>query len=314
MVLPADLGQMQRVVEQTLAEPGTRRNRLRIRRRDGEVRVLDVTLRAEFWPDGRPRRLVGTSLDVTELARAQEELEQANRQLQEKERTKERLVDAVSHDLRTPLSAIVGYAEFLLDELDGPLSPGQRESVTVIDRAAKRLTRLADDLLDFARLRQGPLPAERRVVSLDAMVAEELALLQPMAQERQVTLVLHVAAAPATLEADATRLGRALSNLITNAIKFTLAGGEVAVHVAPVAAGLRVEVRDSGVGIPQDQLGRVFEPFVQAGPPKGGAGLGLAIARAIVEAHGGRIGVTSHEGQGSTFWLELPAMVPTKAV
>jgi signal transduction histidine kinase len=81
-----------------------------------------------------------------------------------------------------------------------------------------------------------------------------------------------------------------------------------------VAAGLRVEVRDSGVGISPDQLDRVFEPFVQAGPPKGGAGLGLAIARAIVEAHGGRIGATSREGQGSTFWLELPAMVPTQAV
>jgi signal transduction histidine kinase len=225
-------------------------------------------------------------------------------------RLKREFVSVVSHELRTPLSSVLGYAEFLEDELAGPLNADQKAFVSHIQDGTRRLQRLVDDLLDFSALEGGSLRLERRSVDVREKLTAALESMRPQAQKAGITLVEAVPPSPIPMVLDPGRLEQVLINLIGNAIKFTPAGGTITVRVSSLPQELRVEVRDSGIGIPADQLSRVFERFFQVDSTttreRNGVGLGLAISKAIVEAHGGRIGCYSQEGRGSTFWFSLP--------
>jgi len=232
--------------------------------------------------------------------------------LRELDRLKGDFINSASHELRTPLTSITGYAEFLEDEVGGPLTMDQRAFVTQIQEGAKRLQRIVDDMLDFARLEAGSFKLVMREADLGLLVQEELAFVQPQAQEAKVTLRTELPSEPVHVSMDPSRIGQVFLNLLGNAIKFTPAGGEVAIALRNERDGVRVEVRDTGIGIAEEHLGRLFQKFFQVDPSMtrehGGAGLGLSIAKALVEAHGGRIGVTSRVGTGSTFWFTLPQL------
>lgn len=266
--------------------------------------------------DGR-RLVVGVIRDVTELrqakdeiARRAEELEEANRRLQELDQMKGSLLNTVSHELRTPLTTIMGFAEFLFDELGGKLSETQRGYVGQIQRSAGRLERLVDDLLDITRLESGTCTISRQELDLSSLVHEGLRGLEPRAAEAGLLLEALVAPETPRVWGDSLRISQVLDNLVGNAIKFTPRAGMIRVTVRPEPGSVRIEVRDTGPGIAAMHVPLLFEKFFQVNPAltreHGGTGLGLSIAKALVEAHGGRIGVESTPGEGSRFWFTLP--------
>ncbi|MEB3222785.1 MAG: ATP-binding protein [Candidatus Sericytochromatia bacterium] len=235
------------------------------------------------------------------------ELEEANARLRELDRLKGNFVSSVSHELRTPLTTVLGYAEFLEDGVAGPLTEEQLAFVHQIQASTARLQRLVDDLLDFARIDAGTFTLRREPRDVCALLEGVASSLRPMVEEAQLRLSLACAAAPCVAVVDAQRLEQVLTNLITNATKFTPAGGVITASVGAEGGLVRVEVRDTGTGIAPEDLPRLFQRFSQLNHLKGGTGLGLSISRALVEAHGGQMGVTSEPGQGACFWFTLPA-------
>lgn len=228
--------------------------------------------------------------------------------MEELDRLKTNFVNAVSHDLRTPLTSIVGLAEFLEDELGGPLPPQQHEFVLQIEKNAKRLEFMVDDLLDFARLEAGTFNLKLERADFGALVREILASLQPLATEAKLSLKTSSPEQPLTVWMDPQRIERVLVNLINNAIKFTPAGGSIQVRTESRGNQIVCEVTDTGPGIASEDRPKLFQRFSQlkSGVLKGGTGLGLSISKTLVEAHGGQIGVRSQVGAGSTFWFTLP--------
>ncbi len=300
---PAFIGR----IEYLYAHP-EERSRDEIHLVDG--RILDRWSAPVVSPDGRHHGRIWYFRDVTERIALEDALRRQNTRLQEVDRLKSNLVSAVSHELRTPLTSIVGYAEFLEDELAGPLTPGQVEQVHMIQAGARTLQRLVDDLLDFARMESGQFRLERDDADLAAKVGEVVAAARPMAIEAGVELSLAAPPTAVTVSMDAQRIGQVIANLINNALKFTPAGGRVTLTVRVEGGVALVEVADTGVGIAAEHLPFLFDRFYQVDAgltrSKGGAGLGLAICRAIVEAHGGQVGVITEPGSGSRFYFTLP--------
>ena len=220
------------------------------------------------------------------------------------------ILAAASHELRTPLTSIMGYAEFLEDQIGGPLTPEQLGFVRQIQAGGKRLKGLVDDLLDYARLEAGRMELACDAADLDGVLEEALAAVQPHADVGKVTLALDGPGSPARAPMDRQRVVQVLMHLVGNAVKFTAPGGRVDVVARREDEELIVEIHDTGVGIAPEHLPHVFERFYQVDPSatreKGGTGLGLSIAKALVEAHGGAIGAISEPGRGSTFWFTLP--------
>ncbi|MBO9539399.1 HAMP domain-containing protein [bacterium] len=247
-----------------------------------------------------------------ELARLNQDLRASYEKLQELDKLKSTFVSAVSHDLRTPLTSIKGYAEFLEDEVGGPLSPHQMEFVLQIERGAERLENLVDDLLDFARIEAGTFSLRLVKADLASEIRELTESLRPQLQEAHLDIRLQLPADPLLVRMDPERISRVLMNLLNNAIKFTPAGGWIRVQACDEGEAVRCEVTDSGPGIAFDDLPKLFQRFSQLpfGMHKGGTGLGLSISKSIIEAHGGTIGVTSEQGVGSTFWFTLAKEPP----
>jgi signal transduction histidine kinase len=236
------------------------------------------------------------------------QLDVQNRQLRELDELKTQFVNAVTHDLRTPLTSIKGFGEFLEEEVGGSLSPQQKGFVRQIQQSSRRLERLVNDLLDFARIEAGTFHLRLVRADLGAQVRENVESLQPLFRDARVELQVSVPEAPLPAWVDPERIDQVLGNLLTNAVKFTPPGGRVAVRLFAEAGGLRCEVEDTGLGIAPEDFDKLFHRFsqLQAGNAKGGTGLGLSISKAIVEAHGGCIGVESELGRGSLFWFTLP--------
>lgn len=207
----------------------------------------------------------------------------------------------VTHELRTPLSVIHGRAEGIIDGV----YPGDAEHVAPILEAAHTLELLIEDLRTLALADAGGLSLNRESVDLGLLVNEALGSFQDQARQRQVRLAVDVAPDLPAIEADPSRLQSVLSNLVSNALRHTPAGGEVRIHVEPAGATLAVTVADTGPGIPAELLPHVFERFVKGGDSTG-SGLGLAIARDLVRAHGGDLSAASEPGRGTTMSLTLP--------
>ncbi len=238
------------------------------------------------------------------------ELEAANRQLMALDVLKSNFVNSVTHELRTPLTVIQGYSEFLEDEIAGPLSADQRTFVEEIAVGARRLERLLNDLLDFARMDAGTFSLRQEPSDLVERVQEAVAALRPLALAAGVELAFEPPPAPLVTQMDPQRIGQVLANLLGNAIKFSPRGGVVRITAARDGERLRCAITDAGPGIEADDVSRLFQRFSQleSGVRQGkGTGLGLSISKALIEAHGGEIGVESHPGQGSTFWFTLPS-------
>lgn len=237
------------------------------------------------------------------------QLEAADRKQRELDQFRRDLIAWASHDLQTPLAAVRARVEALADGLVDDPAAVQRYLQTAV-RDVQALSLLIDDLFQMAQLEAGGLPLERAPASLRQVISDALESFSALADQRQVRLAGHVAPDADAVFIDSARIARVLANLVANALRHTPAGGEVTVSAGRSAGEVRVEVRDTGEGIAAADLPRVFEQFYRGEKSRsratGGAGLGLAIARAVVAAHGGRIGAESAPGQGTRVFFSLP--------
>jgi two-component system, sensor histidine kinase ChiS len=236
-------------------------------------------------------------------------LEQANARLREADQLKSDFVSNVSHELRTPLTVIKGSVDNMLDGITGTFNEKQERYLHRLQGNSDRLSRLINDLLDLSRIEAGHLQLHPGKVWIEEVCRNVVESLTPLAEEGGIDLQLKDGRLPVSAWGDADRVHQILLNLVNNAIKFTPSGGQVEVGVVQEGEFVRTSVADTGEGISPDQLESVFEKFYQVGDSSAngrGAGIGLSIARRLVELHGGRIWVESGEGQGSTFLFTLP--------
>ncbi len=253
--------------------------------------------------------------EVWEQARLLEErnaeLRRANEELKRLDQVKSDLVSMVSHELRTPLATIKEFTAILADQIAGPVSPSQQEYLGIIKTNIDRLARIIDDLLDAAKIEAGRVLLRRGFMDPAALVAHIVQSLQPLADSQGLVLETRVPPSISGVFADTDRITQVLVNLVSNAIKFTSGPGRVTINVEEQANEVQFNVTDTGCGIAAEDLPKLFQKFQQvrrespAGTTKG-TGLGLVISKRLVELHGGRIGVTSVKGAGSTFSFTLP--------
>jgi signal transduction histidine kinase len=256
---------------------------------------------------------------VQSLASHGRELEAANRRMGEVNQLKSSFLSAVSHELRTPLTSIRAYLDSLRDELlDREAVEAPLRFVGILEEEARRLNDLIDSVLSFSHLDRGSNPMEFKLLDAREAVRIAAAALLPLAEAKKVSLQTELPDADIRIEADLELLKQLLLHLGGNAVKFTAPGGEVRICARPDGdRGLVVTVSDSGIGIPENQLERIFERFYQVDQSLvrrfGGTGLGLALCKSIVEVHGGSIAVESAVGEGSTFTVRLPRRAPQRA-
>ncbi len=242
------------------------------------------------------------------LQTSQERLRLANLNLLEANRLKTEFLSIMSHELRTPLNAVIGFAEVLRD--GGGLDERQQKYLTNIDTSGRNLLQLVNDILDLARVRSDKLDLEKEDISIPQVMNDVRKLGLPFAAARHVWLEIEPSEELPLVEADEAKVKRVLYNLVSNAIKFTPEGGRVTMRARRAGAFVEISVEDTGIGISEEDQGRIFDMFSQVDGSRTrsheGTGVGLALSRRLVELHGGEIRVESELGKGSTFTFTLP--------
>jgi signal transduction histidine kinase/CheY-like chemotaxis protein len=271
-------------------------------------------------PQNEPEDLAATVRELQETLEAKvaertAALQAANTELLKSSKAKSEFLARVSHDLRQPLNAVVGFTDLLLLQDGEPLSSSQRRYLGHVVTAAQQIVRLTSDLLDLSRLEAGRLEIRPEPCDVALLLQEMLAHFRTQPQAGRVSLTLEIASPLGKLMVDQARLQQILYNLVSNAFKFTPDGGLIIVTARQIGPMIELSVRDTGVGVPLDDQRRIFEAYEQAGTTdirQKGVGLGLAIAKRLVELHGGHISVESAPSQGSTFVVRLPGAAPAQ--
>jgi PAS domain S-box-containing protein len=276
---------------------------------EGEMRVTAI-IRDTTERSRAERRIREMHEEFTaELTEANRQLGMRNREVEKANRLKTEFVASMSHELRTPLHTIIGFAELLGEELEGPLNEKQRRFVGYIHKDSLHLLELINDVLDLSRIEAGRLDLRLEAFEVTGAVEEVLATIRLQAVANSLALEVSESTGIA-LHADRLRFKEVLYNLLSNAVKFTHAGGRIRVETAIKDGVAEISVSDTGVGIPLDEQASVFAKFYQAGSTarglREGTGLGLAIAKELVEAHGGKIWLRSEPGKGSHFAFTMP--------
>jgi PAS domain S-box-containing protein len=330
-VHPDDRATAARHMADALSDDGTVRE-VRFLARDGRERWMEVKGRALFGEDGSINGFAGTMHDVTERRRdalnaqsARDRAEHARADAERVSQAKSEFLSRMSHELRTPLNAILGFGQLL--ELSD-LNAEDADNLSQIMRAGRHLLHLINDSLDVSRIETGALTLSLEAVQIGPLVSESVDLLRPTADKLKLKLVLPGAdGGRRSVSADRQRLKQVLVNLVSNAVKYNRPGGRVSIDCYPVAAAeaasgpdsqpgaehgwIRIAVNDTGMGIPAERMDDIFVPFERVGAELTeieGTGLGLALTRSLVEAMGGRITVSSVQGIGATFYVDLPAV------
>lgn len=241
------------------------------------------------------------------------ELELARTVAEEASRAKSEFLSRMSHELRSPLNAIIGFAQLMESETPPPTA-SQVGSLTQILQGGWYLLELINELLDLAVIESGQLTPDMEFVDLAALMPECVDIVSDLARKRSITIALPTAEPATYVCADRTRLKQVIINLLSNAVKYNRPGGSVVVRwQARESTGVRLSVTDTGLGLSAAMLGRLFEPFNRLGRDSGGeqgTGIGLVVSRHLMELMGGHIGVESTEGVGSTFWVDLGSEMP----
>ncbi|HEY7393335.1 MAG TPA: ATP-binding protein [Gemmatimonadaceae bacterium] len=288
---------------------GTRPPRaLTAKRGNGEQFPIESSLSCLTRDDERVFTLIVR--DVSEQVRQAEALRQQTVELEDALTARNRFFAAASHELRTPINAVLGYTTLLIDEIYGPLNEQQSEALERTEKSTKHLLSIVNDVLDLSKIDAGKLDVTREPIVVPAVIEDLFVALQPLADEHGSTLSIEHEGEPITIKSDERRVRQILLNLLSNAIKF---GNGKPIRVVPKLTkapngeeSVVIEVIDQGIGISEADQQRIFQEFEQVDTTEQGTGLGLSISRRLAERLGGSLAVESAEGKGSTFRLTLP--------
>ena len=282
----------------------------RVRHRDGHYLWLESTSRG-IYVDDKLLNIIGVSRDITARKRQETETAKARDEAVAANIAKSTFLANMSHELRTPLNAIIGFAEIMRRQMFGPLGSEQyTDYADLIHESGQLLLELISDVLDMAKIEAGKLELNFERLPLSLVIEDCLRLIKERAWQKGVTLQTSLSEAVPAIEADRRAFKQILLNLLSNAVKFTMRGGCITVRTGLTEDCLLLSVEDDGVGIPAEDLPRLASPFEQARTDAtlsaGGAGLGLALVRALAEKHGGRLRIESEQGLGTTVKVWLP--------
>jgi len=284
-------------------------------RKDGSTFWANVVFTAIRDPAGNARGFAKLTRDLTERRLVEQTLTLAKGTAEKANLAKSEFLSSMSHELRSPLNAILGFAQLMESEATPP-TPSQKTSIDEILRAGWYLLQLINEILDLAQIESGKLSLSPEPTSLAEVILECQAMVEPQAQARGITMTFPPFEVPCWVAADRTRLKQVLINLLSNAVKYNKAGGTVVIDCeGSTAERVRLNVRDTGAGLTPEQLTQLFQPFNRLGQERGaeqGTGIGLVMSKRLVELMGGVLGVDSSVGVGSVFWWELAAAAPPK--
>jgi PAS domain S-box-containing protein len=274
-----------------------------------EVNMGDITYLSCLRPikkDGKVIEVIGSAIDITERKRMEQGIIQAKEEAEKANSAKSELISKMSHELRTPLNSVLGFAQLL--EMDRSLSSQQREFVQEIINGARHLVNLVNEILDLARIETGKLSITYDVVHPSFIIEESIRLIQPSATKRNIQIINEARFNEHDyVYTDPTRFRQILLNLLDNAVKYNRENGTVIVTSKRENGEIYIHIKDTGIGIPEDQYEKIFEPFYRIkGTGVEGTGIGLAFAKQLIQLIGGTIGVKSELGVGSDFWVCFP--------
>jgi len=253
--------------------------------------------------------LTNLQLSLEEVTRAREKLHEANEELKSLDEMKTNLLSNVSHELRTPLVSVMGYNDLILNAKAGPINELQKEYLEISLRNIEKLVTLIENLLDFSRLHRGDERLIFDQFDLKECAVNSIEIIQPLSNSRQIQIDLIAPDAPVWVDGDKGKMGQVFNNLMSNAVKFNENGGSVTIELKPMHRSIEIVVQDSGIGIPEEALDKVFTRFYQYDGSStrkyGGTGIGLSIAQDIVRLHGNTITASSEIGKGTTFRFNL---------
>lgn len=277
---------------------------------EGEPRWINMRGRVITDARGLPCRVVGVAVDTTERKTTELERERFLREARDASDAKSHFISVISHEFRTPLTAIIGYTDLLSSGVSGPLQPTQERQLDRIRTSAWHLTQLVDEILTFSRLEAGREALNLEAADVVTLARDAVSLVSPGAAAKGIGLACELPDSGIAVPTDAGKLRQVLLNLLGNAVKFTEKGG-IMLRVRTVNADVEFSVTDTGVGIPPEHIERIFDRFWQADQGASqnvsGAGLGLTVSRRLVELMGGTLCVQSEAGKGSTFSFRIPA-------
>ena len=255
-----------------------------------------------------------TVIDVKskdEIGNLAQEFNRMAQRLKEIEKMKEDFMSSVTHELRSPMTAVKGYVNLILDGKAGPMSEKQREYLTIVRNNTARLGRFINDILDLAKIEAGMMEIKPEPMSVREVANEILTLLKAISDQKNIKLIVDIPESIPQIMADRDRIGQIITNLVGNSLKFTPDGGSVTVKGVEEGEFLKMAIIDTGIGIPKEYIGKIFNKFEQVSEHKQkvktakGTGLGLAIARGLIIGHGGKIWIESEVDKGTTFFFTL---------
>jgi PAS domain S-box-containing protein len=333
-----DSSRAEAAINRVLAEGKVTNYELTARARDGTLTVVSYNATTFHDRDRRLQGVFAAARDMTERKLFEQTLHQKNAELEDASRMKSEFLANMSHELRTPLNAIIGFSEVLKDGLMGELTLQQRGFIGNIFSSGNHLLSLINDILDLSKVEAGKMTLDVEPVQVSSLFVNSLSIIREKAAARRIRLVMDAAADMGEIQADARKVKQIVYNLLANAVKFTVEGGQVALrasrvprakvgHLAgpwksrtfPLADNgftefLEISVTDSGIGVPPDGLELLFKPFSQIDSGLArkfqGTGLGLAMVKLLAELHGGSVAVESGVGEGSRFTVWLPLRAP----
>jgi signal transduction histidine kinase len=283
----------------------------------GSWRYVSVRAVPVLNADGSVRERVGMASDITERKEAEDRLRKARLIAEQASEAKNQFLAIMSHELRTPLTAVIGLSDLMGSEVVGPMNDVQKRHLARIKTSAWHLVAIIDEVLTYSRTEAGRTEVTRALIDVAEIAREVVGMVEFTAREKKLALALEGAGQPAHLFSDGGKIRQIVTNLVGNAVKFTDTG-QVTVFVNAAAPDrVELQVRDTGPGIPENQVEEVFQPFVQADSSltrkKGGSGLGLAVCRRLARLLGGDVTLETAPGQGCTFTLSLPRRPEARA-